>query len=348
MKKKILTNRVLADLTKQLALLLKAGVLLPDGLQLLSEEEKEPAYQQLLTDLAVQTQNGIPLHGALAASECFPAYVIGLLRVGEQVGRTEETLLAISRYYENREHMTAQIKNALTYPLLLLFMMLIVIVVLLSKVLPVFEEVYATLGGSLTGLAGGLLTLGSLLNHMLPYLGILLLILFLTAGLFILLPGARAKALLFWQIHWGDKGISRKMNDARFAQALSMALSSGLPLENGVALAGSLLRDCPGAVKRCDDCYTILCEGEDLSAALLSSQMLPASACRMLTLGMRAGTGDATMEEISERLWEDAQDALETRIALVEPTLVLVTSILVGIILFSVMLPLMNILKTIG
>lgn len=274
--------------------------------------------------------------------------MIGLLEVGEQVGRTEETLLALTRYYEDRERMNRQLRNALTYPAILLLMMLVVIVVLLSRVLPVFDDVYASLGGSLTGFAGGLLALGNILNTIMPFLGILLALVVLAVALFSLIPGLRSKVLAFWQVHFGDRGVSRKMNDARFAQALSMAFSSGLPLEEGVSLAGALLKDCPAALKRSETCRARLDAGDDLAAALGESEMLPPSACRMLTLGMRAGTGDTTMEEIARRLSEEAQEALENKVAMVEPALVLVTSVLVGAILLSVMLPLMHIMKAIG
>ena len=70
--------------------------------------------------------------------------------------------------------------------------------------------------------------------------------------------------------------------------------------------------------------------------------------CRLLTLGLRSGTGDSVMEEISTRMQNDAQQELESMVAKVEPALVLVTSVLVGAILLSVMLPLMNIMTTIG
>ena len=103
------------------------------------------------------------------------------------------------------------------------------------------------------------------------------------------------------------------MNDARFAQALTLAFSSGLPLEEGVSLAGALLKDCPAAVKRSETCRARLDAGDDLASALEKSDMLPPYACRMLTLGMRAGTGDTTMEEISRRLSDEAENTLETK-----------------------------------
>lgn len=342
------TNMAISDLCHQLALLLRAGVRQSDGLFLLAEEENDPTYKKILTNIAEQVQEGAFLAEAFAQTECFPLHVIGLLEVGERVGRTEETLFSLARYYEDRERMNRQLRNALTYPAILLLMMLVVIVVLLSRVLPVFDDVYASLGGSLTGLAGGLLALGNLLNAIMPFLGILLGLFVIAVLFFSLSQLLRNKVLQFWQTHWGDRGVSRKMNDARFAQALTMAFSSGLPLEEGVTLAGSLLADCPSAAERCQRCRARLEAGDDLAAALGESAMLPPYACRMLTLGLRAGTGDTTMEEISRRLSEEAQEALENKVAMIEPALVLITSVLVGAILLAVMLPLMHIMKAIG
>lgn len=342
------TNMELAELCGQLALLMKAGVGQADGLYLLAEEEKNAGLQKILSETAKRIEEGIYLSTAFRDAACFPSHMVGLLEVGEQVGRTEETFMALSRYYEDQDRMNRRLRSALTYPSVLLLMMAVVIVVLLSKVLPVFEDVYASLGGNLSGIAGGLLTLGNWLGSILPILGILLALLILLVLLFVLIPVLRSKAIRLWQQQFGDRGISRKMNDARFAQALSMAFQSGLPFEECVSLAGSLLKDCPAAVKRSQDLRALLDSGEDLAGALNKSSMLPPSACKMLALGMRSGTGDATLEEISRRLSEDAQEALEAKISMIEPALVLITSLLVGAILLSVMLPLMHIMKAIG
>lgn len=348
MKQFQFTKTAISDLCKQLALLLHAGVRLSDSLFLLADEEKDPSVQEILRAAASRVDEGMYLSAAFEECACFPTHVIGLLEVGEQTGRTEDTLLALSRYYEEQDRMSRQLKSALTYPAILLLMMMVVIMVLLTKVLPVFNDVYASLGGSLTGLAGALLSLGNLLNVLMPYLGALFGLLLILILVISLHQGLREKVLLFWQKHFGDKGISRKMNDARFAQALSMAFSSGLPLEEGITLAGALLKDCPAAVKRSETCRIRLEEGANLAEALGDSGMLPHSACKLLSLGLSAGTGDETMEEISRRLTEEAKEALERKIAMIEPALVLITSVLIGAILLSVMLPLMNIMKAIG
>ena len=244
--------------------------------------------------------------------------------------------------------MDRQIRSALTYPAILLLLMLVVIVVLLSKVLPVFDEVYASLGGELTGVAGGLLVMGQALDAAMPFLCVLMAIIVILVLLFSLSDSFRNKLLTAWRQKNGDKGISRKINDARFAQALAMGLGSGLPLEEAVDMCATLLQDVPSAVERCKTCAARLAEGGDLADTLRESEMLPPSTCRLLTLGVRSGNGDAVMEDIARRLSDEANQALERKVAQVEPTLVLGTSLLVGIILLSVMLPLMNIMTAIG
>ena len=171
---------------------------------------------------------------------------------------------------------------------------------------------------------------------------------FLLLAIFALHGGLRKKVLTFWSDKWGDKGIFRKMNNARFAQALSMGYTSGMPLEDAADLAALLLKDIPPVAQRCNKCTQMLQKGEDLAAALEAAELMPSSTCRLLTLGLRSGTGDQVMEDISRRMQAEARGDLERMVAKVEPALVLVTSVLVGVILLSVMLPLMNIMTAIG
>jgi type IV pilus assembly protein PilC len=138
------------------------------------------------------------------------------------------------------------------------------------------------------------------------------------------------------------------MNNARFAQALSMGISSGMPPEEGVDMAASLLRDIPKAAERCEKCSELLRNGESLSEALNKTGLMESAACRLLTLGMRGGSGDTVMEELARRMQEEAEHALEHAASKIEPALVLITTLLVGAILLAVMLPLMNIMTTIG
>lgn len=346
MKQK-LTYEEISSFSLELSLLLHAGVTVGDALALLADESG-PDYHDLLDPMAQAVDDGASLSQALRQSGAFPVYVCGLVEVGERSGRTEEALRALSEYYEGRSRMGRKLRSALLYPAVMLALMLAVIAALLVKVLPIFDDVYASLGGRLSGLAGGLLQLGRWLDGAMPILWVLLALLAAFLGAFAASGAFREKVLGLWRKKHGDKGVSRKMNDARLAQALAMGMASGLPLEEAVDLAGGLMEDTPAAKSRCADCRARLDQGQALGAALKESGLLPAAQCRLMELAQRSGAGDAAMDKIAQALSEDGELSLEEKVSRAEPALVLVCSVLVGMILLSVMLPLMHIMAAIG
>ena len=341
--KRLISNDDIASLCLELSLLLHAGVSTGDALSLLAEEGDR---RGMLKAMAEQVDSGETLSAALRESGAFPTYVCGLVEVGERTGRTEEALSALSRYYEDRVRLARRVRSALLYPAVMLALMLVVIGVLLVKVLPIFDDVYASLGGRLTGVAAGLLTLGQWLEGAMPVLFAALAAVAALVLLFTVVGPLRRGILSLWHRTRGDKGVSRKLNNARLAQALAMGMASGLPVDEAVELSANLMEG--GAKERCERCRKRLEGGESLGDALKKSGLLPARQSRLLELGQRSGAGDASMEKIARDLSEEGEAALDALVSRVEPALVLVCSVLVGLILLSVMLPLMHIMSAIG
>ena len=341
--KHLISNDDIASLCLELSLLLHAGVSTGDALSLLAEEGDRGG---VLKAMAEQVDSGETLSAALRESGAFPTYVCGLVEVGERTGRTEEALSALSRYYEDRVRLARRVRSALLYPAVMLALMLVVIGVLLVKVLPIFDDVYASLGGRLTGVAAGLLNLGRWIEGAMPVLYLILAGLVLAVLVFGLVGPLRRGVVSLWQKTRGDRGVSRKLNNARLAQALAMGMASGLPVEEAVSLSANLMEG--RARKRCQECGQRLEKGESLGAALRLSGLLPPRQSRLLELGQHSGAGDASMEKIARDLGEEGEAALDALVGRVEPALVLVCSVLVGLILLSVMLPLMHIMSAIG
>ncbi len=348
MKKPQLNYLTYASLFRSLALMTRSGVTLADGFLIIADEESDEAYSSMLRRIAEDLESGEAFFSALEKTEAFPAYATGLIDVAERVGKLEETLSALSRYYEERERMKSSILHALTYPSVILLMMFAVIVVLLAKVLPVFDEVYGSLGSSLTGFAGGLLAVGEFLSAAMPYIGTVLGFAVVIGAAIALSPSLTEKIKKLSLRLFGDRGVARKINNAHLAEALSLALSSGMPVEEGLELAERLLSDTPGALARCKGCRKEIEEGEPLPETLEKYSFLTKSSCRMLNLGIRSGNVDGVMEDIARRMSDEAESALEAATSRIEPALVLVTSFLVGAILIAVMLPLINIMKALG
>ena len=168
MKTKKLTNEQLYTFASALHHLLRSGIGLGDGLMLLAEDETDKNLQEILRNMARRADEGAPLRQVAVEAGCFPGYACSLLSVGEQVGKTEETLAALARYYAGMARLERQMRAALLYPAMLMLVLFAVAVILLVWVLPLFNDVYARLGSSLTGLAGGLLALGMGLRRVLP------------------------------------------------------------------------------------------------------------------------------------------------------------------------------------
>lgn len=347
MKNPQLQNADIARLCRSLSLLLHSGISQADSLYLMAKEEAQP-WDAVLSEMGAALDGGAYLSDVLESSGVFPRYVYGMVRIGEETGRTEEALASLADYYHERCRVNKLIRSSLAYPSLILTVMLIVVGVLLIKVLPVFDAVYASMGSRLTGLAGGLLQAGQALEKTLPVLFVLLLLVVIAAVLFSLCAPCRKVMTGAFQKHFGDSGIFRKFHNARFARALAMGLQSGLSLDEAMNLARMLLSDAPSALHRCTDCIAMLEENVSLAEAVEKTGLLPPASGRLLALGLRSGSADAVMQTIADDLSQEAEDSLQALIGRIEPAMVIAASVLVGVILLSVMLPLMNILSSIG
>ena len=347
MKKVRLTSQETASFCRDMELLRHAGLPLADCLYLLAEEEKgqpKEAYKQM----GMLLDQAEPLSAAMEKSGLFPACATGMVQVGEHTGRLEEALHMLAAYYETLHRASTHLRNAITYPMVLLAVMLAVITVLLVQVLPVFAQVYASLGSQLSGVSAFLLQLGQAIAKLLPVLLPAAVLILAVVAVVLTVPAAQKKAAMLWQHRWGDRGVFRKYNNALFAKALAMAFGSGLPLSEAVLLARRLLEDRPGTVERIDRCAKQLEKGAPAQEAMADGELLNPAGCRMLSVGLRGGNGEQVMEEIARQMMEEAQTAMESKISRLEPAMVLVCSVLVGGILLCVMLPLIHILSAIG
>lgn len=342
MKASMLTNEQVCSFCMAIAHLIHAGIDTADALTLLMEDEQDPNNRRLLQQMAKWADEGLLLSAVIQKSGAFPAYAATLTEVGEHSGKIEQTLQALARYYEGRDRMDRHLRTALLYPAALLGVLLMVAAVLLIWVLPVFNDVYARLGSSLTGFAGVLLTMGAALHSSLP---VLLPILAALVVAFAVKP-VRQWVLIRWNRLFGDRGAQRKVLSARFVLAVSMGISSGMTSQEALTLACKLSQgEAPAFAKRCEGC---LQERETLAQTLFENGFLSPADRRLLDAGRRSGAEETVLQQIALNMQEQAREALERRAGLVEPAVVAAACVLIAAVLLSVMLPLMNIMNAIG
>ena len=348
MSKRALSNEYVSAFCLEMSLLLHSGIGTEDGLYLLAEDEPNKKNKEMLKSMAEVVAEGRPFSDAIREAGCFPKYVADMIDTGEMTGRLEQSFRALADYYESQVQISNQIRSAILYPVILMVLMLVIIVVLLVRVLPIFNRVYEQLGGAMTGTAKVLLSFGNALGNIMPVLCVILGIIVVLAAL---LSGSRTVRGAFFRFYkklFGGVGLARRMAESRFASAMAMGMASGLNIEDSFRTAMKFQDTTEKVQTRYNGCLERLERGEPLAESFREERILEASYCRILDLGAKSGSSDDAMAEIARRMDDAVQMDIERKVGKIEPTIVIITSILVGIILVAVMLPLVNIMSSIG
>ncbi|NLK89198.1 MAG: type II secretion system F family protein [Clostridiaceae bacterium] len=347
-KKYRLESVELAWLCEQIALIQKSGIPLPEGIELLAESADLPGQAGILEALAAEMRKMIPLSEAMEALRSFPEYLIKMVKVGEVSGNLDHVLHSLAEYYTRDAELKRKVRSTLVYPVILLLMMLAIIVLLVVRVLPVFSEILASFGGTMPPLSQGLLSLARFVSQQAIWL--IPLIVIVVVGLVLwfrrsktghrLLDRARLKLPILGPLY-------QRIYTSRFSTSLSYMLSSGIDLDSALMMTEAVMENTLVS-ERIAVCREEIRRGEDLFAALKATNLFPSLFVRMLALGNQTGEMDAVMGKIA-RTYENEVDNRLTRLTgLIEPLLVLILSLIVGGILLTVMLPLVEIMSSIG
>ena len=348
MSRKLLNNNYLSMLCAELAMLLDAGLTIADCVQILIDDEPDKQGKMLLHEILNSLLDGETFSTALKASSHFPHYMIHMIEVGEKTGRVVETLKALSEYYERQTRLAVTIKNSVLYPAVLLILMIAVVLILIVQVLPIFNEVFSRLGTQMSPLAINLMRFGGWLGDASVVIATVFAALFILIALLFIIPALRksiAKCLLNT---FGHKGVFGKVSASRFVFAMRLAMASGLEITEAIDAAAVVSGGSKTVDAKHQKCISLLKDGNPLSDALTISGILTPQEGKMLTIGARSGKSDEAMAEIARRSDISARENIDRIVARIEPTLVVVSSAIVGIILLSVMLPLMGIMSALG
>lgn len=340
-----LSNAEAASFCSQMALILRSGISSVEGISIMMEDAGNAGEQELLKqiyDTMIETGS---LFESLDKTGIFPGYLLQMVQIGEQTGKLDEVMSSLANYYEKEATLAQTIKNAVTYPLIMVVMMILVIFVLIMKVMPVFNQVFRQLGSEMTGFSAAVLGIGEFLNDHLAVFCCVLAILVLFA-VFLTKHSSGQKLLRsFFNRFSRTKALFEQISAYRFSNGMALALSSGLTPEECFGLTVPLIEE--GAFRsRLDECQNLIEKGGDVCQSLLDKDIFTGAYARMASIGSRTGVLDEVMLTIARQYEDDIDTRFASLISKVEPTLVIFLSLFVGIILLSVMLPLMGIMSS--
>lgn len=337
------TDSQLAALCRQLALLLRAGVGSEEGAALLLEETEPGPLHSALSAAHQALEKGDSLTQALEGTGVFSPYLLQMTDMGQRTGRLEQVLFALADFYDRQAQTARTLRRAAAYPAGMALLVLVLFGALVSQVLPVFRRVFEQLGATPSAATQAVLALGDgaqaaawVLAGVLALGVILALVCFRTRG------GRQAARRLFARTRAG-----RALDRSRFAAAMSLMLSSGLPLDEAMERTVRLLEG-SALSPALADCQARMEQGEDFHRAVTGCGLLDGLQAGLLGAGFRSGVPEQAMEELASRCQEEADERLSALLSRLEFALVLLLCVAVGLVLLSVMLPLLGVLTAIG
>ena len=345
--KQLMTDGELSVFSGQLAMILHSGISTLEGIEILKEDAVSKEAGEILGSINEALEQTGDLAEAFRTSGVFPEYFIKMTEIGERSGTLEDVMDGLSSYYSRQDSLARSIRDALTYPLILLAMLFSVLLVLMTQVMPVFREVFDQLGIELTGVSGTVFAVSSFLQHGSAVL--LVLVIGLAAACFFALRPDRGRAFiqkLAAHIPLVVK-IRGLLSCSRFADTLSLALHSGLDMGESFELAAGLA-DQPEFTDRLTQAKAQMDEGIDMAQALRDCGIFTGMNARMVSIGFRTGSAEDALKKIAVDSQAMADDRIQSAIGALEPTLTAILSILTGLILISVMLPLLGVMANIG
>lgn len=339
LKQKTLSESELSSFCQQIGMIVKAGLPTYYGISILRDEATDDYTRSFLDKIYEPMEKGITLGEALENTNAFPEYMVDMLRLGESTGRLEEVLDSLSTYYEREADIKAGIRHAVTYPLIMTAMMFVVIIVIITQVVPVFSQIYEQLGSGLSGTALILMNISNFLNrYMLIFL--IAVVLLSIAGL-VFFRTAKGKSL------YQRTNLSMSISASRFANCMYLALSSGLNTDRSLEMAEKLI-DNPHMLEKINQCKKHLQNREPFIKSLLLSGIFSKVYSSMMTIGFKTGSMDDIMQKISIAYEEETDERLRHFISILEPTLIVILSFFIGLILITFLLPLLGIMSSIG
>ncbi|MBQ8171386.1 MAG: type II secretion system F family protein [Oscillospiraceae bacterium] len=343
-KLKKLNNEQTAYFCEQLWLIVNTGMPLDDGLDILAEDVDDDNIKALCDHIADELTCGKTLFNAMATSGVFPQYAVSMVEIGCVTGRIDDVLKSLSEYYENRSEIQRTVRYAVFHPCMLLLMMTIVMVVLVVKVIPMFSDIFAQFDAGIGDAVSQTVSTAYFIGQtMLVILAVLIVVICVIT----LIRPVRMAFSAFFAAFPLTRRVSRDLAQAKLADAMSMMICSGIAPEEALEHTLTVIED-KYLRRQLEDCLERVKGGEYFSDAICNSGILPKVYARSLRIAYTSGSFDEVWKKISRRSSETAQNTLSGLVSFVEPAIIIVLALMIGSILMTIMLPLMNIMTSIG
>ena len=328
----------------QMAMILESGFSLNQGVTMVYEEMDDKNIKGVLQEVAKYLDEQVSFSEAIDLTKAFDDYMVNLVKVGETSGNLDDVMQSLSEYYARIDDITNKLKQALTYPIILIIMMVVVVGIIVFKVLPIFKDVLNGLGSDLSSYANSFMEFGQIFS-LICFAVLLVLVIVIIAGYLYqrithvnVLSSVVQKSFL-------TRKLSRALNKAQITYALSLFISSGYDLQEAMKFVPKLVDD-KQLRANLEKCNEDLINGDSFVEVIKKYQIYQGMQLNMIQVGFKTGQVDIIMKQLSNSFQEEVSRAIDQFLNIIEPTIVTLLSLVVGLVLMSVMLPLISIMSS--
>jgi type IV pilus assembly protein PilC len=327
---------------QELAALLKAGLPLLQGLELMLERQRDPQLRTVLTDIRDRIKSGQDLSDAFAVyGDVFPPLYASSLKAGERTGELEQVIRRFIRYQKLMLEARKKVVSALVYPAVLVFLSIAMIVLMTVVVVPKFTAFFKDLDVELPLMTRLTLALSDFLIGNWLWIVPTLVVAVTAIRRWLLTDSGRlAKDSYLLRIPIAG-GIAKRFALGEFTRSLSTLLAGGIPLvsalEIAVSAVGNLrIRGTLGPTTQ------QVREGKPFFGALESTELFEAIEVDMVKVGEATGSLDTMLGSVAEFLDEQIEARLSRVLTLIEPLMLVFMGVIVALLLVSIYVPLFN------
>lgn len=336
-------SKDLATMTRQWAAMLKAGVPVVQALAMLCKSMAHKSLVRVMQTVLSDVTSGIALHDALARHpRVFSSLFVHMVQAGESAGILDEIMERLSQTLEKNEALRSKIRSALMYPIAVLLVATGILVLILMWVVPVFEDVFQSLGAPLPWSTQVVVSLSDSLVQTWPlFLAMLTLPIWAAQH-----KGPSASRLRLWAAQWFLRWpvlgpLLTTSIVARWSQTLSALLSAGVPLTEALGPTAQAC-DHPVFERATFQLQRRVVQGSSLSEAMGQTERFPAMIVQLCATGEETGALDTLLGRAGSLMVTELDDQVNGLTSLLEPLIIVVLGGLIGAILVAMYLPIFN------
>jgi type IV pilus assembly protein PilC len=347
LKKKV-QQRSVAIFTRQLATMIDAGLPLVQSLEVLSSQQENNLFKNIIREIREDVEGGSTFAGALKKHPTtFNDLYTNLVVAGEEGGILDTILGRLAAYIEKAEALKKKVKSALIYPATIVTVAVAVVIILMLFVIPVFETMFSSAGQSLPLPTVIVLTISKMIKkYIVIFIPAVIVLIFLFKRYYKTDSGkAVVDRLLLSLPVFGP--LFRKIAVARFSRTLGTLVSSGVPILDGLSIVSRTSGNRAIEIAIMNARASIR-EGETIAEPLSRSALFPPMVIQMIAVGESTGALDNMLSKIAEFYEDEVDVAVANLTSMLEPLLMVFLGVVIGGVVIAMYLPIFNMAGAIG